>query len=79
MNAERGCYMDSALIPCPWCGKKDVHLLHDEVCWFVWCNNDNCTRKRIRCFATKEEALEDWNKGVAYDTGRAAEGSADPD
>lgn len=47
---------------CPWCGNPEVKILNDEVCYFVWCNNDDCTREVINCFATEEEAITDWKK-----------------
>jgi ssDNA-binding Zn-finger/Zn-ribbon topoisomerase 1 len=59
--------MSEYLKPCPWCGRKDVRMLHDEVCWFVWCNNDDCKRKTIKCFATEQEAREDWEKEDGHD------------
>lgn len=50
------------LSACPYCENKDIRLLNDEVCYFVWCTNIDCPRKRINCFATAEEAIEDWEK-----------------
>lgn len=47
---------------CPYCGNDDVELVHDEIIWFVWCKNYQCTREKINCYATKEEALEDWER-----------------
>ena len=47
---------------CPWCKCADVEMMHDEVCWFVWCRNIECQRPEINCFGTEEEALADWNK-----------------
>ena len=49
------------LKPCPYCGNPDVRLIRDEVCHYVWCNDDSCTRSKIKCFATAEEAIEEWN------------------
>lgn len=50
------------LRPCPWCRRTDVYVAHDEICFFVWCKNIDCPRDQIKCFATEEEAIEDWNK-----------------
>ena len=50
------------LKPCPYCGNKDVRLIDDDYCWFVWCTNIDCKRKIINCYGTKEEAVEDWRK-----------------
>ncbi len=49
------------LRPCPWCKSKDVELVEDG-CFFVWCYRFSCPRPEINCFATAEEAIEDWNK-----------------
>lgn len=46
---------------CPYCG-SNVKVLHDEICYFIWCNNEYCPRKIIKCFATEEEAIEDWER-----------------
>ena len=47
---------------CPYCGNEDISLIDDDFCWFVWCNRYSCNRETINCFATKEEAIEDWEK-----------------
>ena len=54
--------IEFGLSPCPYCGNKDVILVHDEIIWYVWCNVFECKRENINCWATKEEAIEDWEK-----------------
>lgn len=57
------------LIPCPFCGNKDVHLNIEPWSgfWFVECNVYACNRTSVPMFETKEEAIEAWNKGERDD------------
>lgn len=52
--------MSEKLKPCPWCGNRNVRVIHNGV-FYVHCFDPDCTRRTIEAYWTEEEAVEKWN------------------